>query len=206
MDGEHLKYQIGNNIASVRKASGMTQAELAEQIGYSDKAVSKWERAESVPDVMTLVELSRVFGVTVDALIGEAAPVPREARPKHPKQAKTGVLILSSLLVWFVALLINVILSSIGIGKSWVGFVYAIPVNAIVLLSLRAAFGRNNWNYPLVSIIVWGTLLSIYVTLLVFAGVNVWKLFLLGLLGQVAVTLWFRMLLWPKQEEPHGQS
>lgn len=206
MDGEHLKYQIGNNIASIRKASGMTQAELAERLGYSDKAVSKWERAESLPDVTTLVELSRVFGVTMDALVGEDAPLPQEVKPQHPPKAKTGVLILSSLLVWFVALLINVILSSIGIGKSWVGFIYAIPVNAIVLLSLRSAFGRNNWNYALVSVIVWGCLLSIYVTLLVFAGVNVWKLVLLGLLGQAAVTLWFRMLLWPKQEGNHGQG
>lgn len=204
MDSEYLKNQIGNNIATVRKRSGMTQAELAERIGYSDKAVSKWERAESVPDVLTLVELARVFGVTVDELVGEIAPEPRTGQPAKPKRKKTGVLMLSSLLVWFVALLVYVVLSSVGIPKSWVGFVYAIPVNAITLLALRSAFKRNNWNYALVSIIVWGSLLSLYVSLLVFAGANVWKLFLLGLLGQAAVTLWFRMLIQPKREENHG--
>lgn len=204
MDSEYLKNQIGNNIATVRKRSGMTQAELAERIGYSDKAVSKWERAESVPDVLTLVELARVFGVTVDELVGESVPQPKEAENAKPKRVKTGVLVLSSLLVWFVALLVYVVLSSVGIPKSWVGFVYAIPVNAITLLALRSAFRRNNWNLALVSIIVWGCLLSIYVSLLVFAGVNVWKLFLLGLLGQAAVTLWFRMLLPPKKEKNHG--
>lgn len=204
MDSESLKYQIGNNIAAIRKNSGMTQAELAERIGYSDKAVSKWERGESVPDVLTLVELSRFFGVTMDDLVGQTAPEPRRPQPAKPQRIKTGVLVLSSLLVWFVALLVYVILSSVGIGKSWVGFVYAIPVNAITLISLRSAFGRKNWNYALVSIIVWGCLLSLYVSLLVFTGVNVWKLFLLGIMGQAAVTLWFRMLLQPKGEKTHG--
>lgn len=201
MDSEYLKNQIGNNIASVRKASGMTQAEVAERIGYSDKAVSKWERGESVPDVLTCVELARLFGVTVDQLVGVSAPEPGPVQPAKPKRIKTGVQVLSSLLVWFVALLVYVVLSSVGVPKSWVGFVYAIPVNAIVLISLRSAFRRYSWNYALVSLIVWGSLLSLYVSLLVFAGVNVWRLVLLGLLGQAAVSLWFSMLVQPRKRE-----
>ncbi len=203
MDGEHLKYQIGSNIAQVRKKCGMTQAELGEKIGFSDKAVSKWERAESVPDVLTLVELSRVFGVTVDALVADKAPEPAGIQKQTPPKLKTGVLVLSSLLVWFVALLTNVVLSGVGVPKSWVAFVYALPVNAIVLLCLRCAFGRKNWNYALVSLIVWGCLVSLYVSLAVFAGVYVWKLFLMGLLGQAAITLWFWMLR-PQQEARNG--
>ena len=58
MDGENLKYQIGANIAAYRKRTGLTQAGLAEKLNYSDKAVSKWERGESVPDVVTLVQLA----------------------------------------------------------------------------------------------------------------------------------------------------
>lgn len=96
--------------------------------------------------------------------------------------------------MWFVALLVYVVLSSCSVPKSWVAFVYAIPANAIVLLVLCSAFGRRKQNMLLISAIVWGTLLSIYVTLLVFAGINVWKLVFLGILGQVAVFLWFRML------------
>ena len=55
MDDEKIKGQIGANIAERRKAAGMTQAGLAEKINYSDKAVSKWERGESVPDVLTMM-------------------------------------------------------------------------------------------------------------------------------------------------------
>lgn len=199
MDSEHLKSQIGSNIASARKNCGMTQAELAERIGYSDKAVSKWERSESIPDVLTLVEMARVFGVTVDALVGEKAPVVQPGQPRR-RRVKTGVLILSSLLVWLVAILADLVLSSIGIPHSWLAFVYAVPANAIVLLSLRSAFGRTNWNLILISIIMWGCLASLYISLIVFLNVNVWKLVFPGVIGQVAIMMWFRMLLWPKEE------
>ena len=66
MNDEKLKSQLGSNIAQYRKSSGMTQAKLAEQLNYSDKAVSKWERGESMPDVVTLVQLAELFGVSVD--------------------------------------------------------------------------------------------------------------------------------------------
>ncbi len=206
MDSENLKYQIGSNIAFLRKSRGMTQADLAERINYSDKAISKWERGESTPDVATLMQLARFFGVTVDELLAEDSPeapeaVPDSAQADLRKRRRTGVLVLSSMLVWFLAMLVYVILSSVGVPKSWVAFVYAIPINAIVLLSVRSAFRRFNWNITLVSAIVWGVLLSIYVSLLVFARANVWKLVFLGLFGQVAVILWFRMLLHPREKK-----
>ena len=72
MDAEKLKLQIGANIASYRKRSGLTQAGLAEKLNYSDKAVSKWERGESVPDVLTLVQLAEQFEVTVAQLLESA--------------------------------------------------------------------------------------------------------------------------------------
>ena len=53
MDDEKVKSQIGKNIAAYRKRAGLTQAGLAERISYSDKAISKWERGESVPDVLS---------------------------------------------------------------------------------------------------------------------------------------------------------
>ena len=199
MDQEQQKIKIGQNIAEFRRRAGLTQLELADKLNYSDKAVSKWERGESIPDVLTLVEMAQVFGVTVDALVGEKEPVVHPGQPRR-RRVKTGVLFLSSLLVWLVAMLADVVLSSIGIPHSWLAFLYAVPVNAIVLLSLRSAFGRTNWNLILISIIMWGCLVSLYVSLLVFLGVNVWKLAFLGVIGQVAVMMWFRMLLRPKEE------
>ena len=205
MDGENLKYQIGANIAAYRKRSGLTQAGLAEKLNYSDKAVSKWERGESVPDVVTLVQLAEQFGVTVNDLL-----VDPNALPENPgtiekaivhvsekalkRKADKGIILrLCTTLVWFVALFIFVVVSSLEVPNSWVAFIYAIPANAIVLLSLRSAWHDFRWNKALISIIVWGSLLSIYVTLQVTMHYNFWKIFLLGIPGQIAIFLWFRM-------------
>lgn len=68
---------LGRLIASLRKEQGMTQLELAEQIGVTDKAVSKWERDLSCPSVETLPRLAELFDVSVDELIRvkpQAAP------------------------------------------------------------------------------------------------------------------------------------
>lgn len=203
MDSEKLKLQIGNNIAVFRKQCGMTQAELADKLNYSDKAVSKWERGESVPDVMTLAQIAEFFGVGLDVLVGntvaDIAVKPVDTVPKR-RVNKNVIQMLVSLLVWFVALFVYVVLSSMDVPRSWLGFIYAIPANAIVLLCLRSAWQKYSLNFVLVSLIVWGSLVSFYLTMLVFAGFNIWKLFLLGVLGQAAVCLWFRMFRSSKEE------
>ena len=112
------------------------------------------------------------------------------------RKADKGIILwLSSTLVWFVALLVFVVLSSIPILEpySWLIFFYAVPANAIVLLSLRSAWRDFRWNKVLISTIAWGGLLSVYVSLRVFFGLNIWKLFLLGIPGQIAIFLWFHL-------------
>ena len=205
MNDEILRVRLGTNIASYRKQQGLTQLSLAEKLNYSDKAVSKWERGESMPDVLTLVQLSELFGVSVNELLEDPNRLPEKngivvekmekavEKTLKRKADKLSILGLSSLLVWFVALLIFVIVSSIGVAKSWVAFFYAIPANAIVMLCLLSAWHDFRWNKTLISVLMWGGLLSIYVSLLLFAGLNIWKLFLLGVPGQLAILLWFRM-------------
>lgn len=217
MNDEKLKSQLGANIVTYRKRSGLTQARLAEKLNYSDKAVSKWERGESMPDVLTLVQLAELFEVTVDDLIRDPNEIPEntggrieqamEAAVKKTLKRKANkrvILGLSSLLVWFVALLVYVVVSSLDIPKSWVTFFYAIPADAIVQLSLRSAWRDFRWNKTLISIIMWGTVLSIYMTLQVFWDLNIWKLFLLGIPGQLAIFLWFRMYRKSPKEEQNG--
>lgn len=215
MNDEKLKTQLGMNIAAYRKRLGLTQLGLAEKLNYSDKAVSKWERGESMPDVLTLVQLAEVFDITVNDLLCDPNELPKEvskveqvmsmAVEKATKRRanKRIILNLSSLCVWFVALLLFVIVSSLDIPKSWMAFVYALPADCIVRLSLRSAwhdFRRNQW---LVTGIMWGVILSIYLTLQVFFNLNIWKLFLLGIPGQLAIFLAFRLRI-NKKEEHHG--
>ena len=215
MNDEKLKFQLGANIASYRKRLRLTQLGLAEKLNYSDKAVSKWERGESMPDVPTLVQLAELFEVTVDELLIDPNELPEGSgkvekamekvveKTLKRKADKHAILGLASLLVWFVALLLFVVISSLDIPKSWLAFIYAIPADAIVMLSLRSAWRDFRWNQILVSAIVWGCLLSVYMTLFVIFDLNIWKIFLLGIPGQLAVFLSFRLCR-PVKEEKDG--
>ena len=65
--------KIGSNIAALRKEKGITQEELANALGVSAQAVSKWENNSSCPDVSLLTVIADYFGVTVDALLRSGA-------------------------------------------------------------------------------------------------------------------------------------
>lgn len=218
MNDEKLKSQIGANIALYRKRIGLTQAGLAEKLNYSDKAISKWERGESVPDVLTMVQLAEQFDITVNDLLSDPDALPENGEPTKLEKAMTQVSekalkrkanknviqALSSICVWFVALLIFVIISSFDLPNSWIGFFFAVPVNAIVLLSLRSAWHDFRWNRALISMIMWGFLLALHASLLVFLKFNMWKIFLLGIPGELTIALWFRLFT-PSREEKAEQ-
>ena len=208
MVDENVKYRIGSNIAAYRKRDGLTQVSLAEKLNYSDKAVSKWERGESIPDVLTLMQLADLFGVTVNDLVCDPNALPEHSASKleqamtqvsekalKRKANKNVIQALSSTLVWFIALFAFVILSSFDALETYscLLFFVAIPANAIVLLSLRSAWRDFRWNQMLISLIVWGSLLSIFMIILTAYHYNFWKVFLLGIPGQIAIFLWFRM-------------
>ena len=63
------KESFGNMVVALRKEKGMTQLELAEEMGVTDKAVSKWERDLSFPDVSSIPKLAEILGVSVDELM-----------------------------------------------------------------------------------------------------------------------------------------
>lgn len=63
------KETFGSMVAALRKENGMTQLELAEKMGVTEKAVSKWERDLSFPDINSIPKLAEIFHVTVDELI-----------------------------------------------------------------------------------------------------------------------------------------
>ena len=63
------KDTFGNMVAVLRKQKGMTQLELAEKMGVTDKAVSKWERDLSFPDVSSIPKLAEILDVSVDELM-----------------------------------------------------------------------------------------------------------------------------------------
>ncbi len=85
--------------------NNMTQLELAEKLNYSNKTVSKWERAESSPDIAVLVEIADLFGVSLDYLVREenADMSPSENARDEEKYNRRVIAYLSESVVWFVS-------------------------------------------------------------------------------------------------------
>lgn len=72
------RLNLSDNIIRLRRERRITQEELADFLGVSKAAVSKWENAQSTPDLMLLLELSAYFGTTIDELIGYKAKLSKE--------------------------------------------------------------------------------------------------------------------------------
>lgn len=192
---EDIKLIISQNIVSLRRESGMTQLELAEKLNYSDKAISKWERGESVPDITVLKAIADLFGVTVDYLIEKEHKVEREPaeRVVDPRSKRKHAVItaMSVLLVWVIATLLFVILdASIKQGVAhWLVFAYAVVVSAIVWLVFNSIWHNRRRNYWIVSLLLWSVLMSVHLSILC-GGANLWQIYLLGIPGQIIIMLW----------------
>ena len=185
-----IKSVIAKNIVALRQANGMTQLELAERLNYSDKAVSKWEHADSMPDISVLVELSDLFGVSLDYMVKDEhpeQPIPTEHKKPIRNIIVTAVSILA---VWFVAVAVFVFIANMmpDVKNEWLAFIYAVPVSAVVWLVLNSIWFNRRLNYVIVSVLMWSALASIYLTLLT-AGLNFWMVYLLGIPGQVIILL-----------------
>lgn len=189
MQEKDLKEIVAQNIFYLRTVNHMTQYELGEQINYSDKAISKWERADGIPDVYVLKRMSELFGVSVDYLLVEHSEQEKkiEKKPVNNK-ARALALNVAVISVMTVALLVFVILA-LAIDKYiWQIFIYAIPVVAIVGLVFSGIWRRTFGVFWFVSTLVWGILLTIYFAI---GNYGMWMIFLLGIPAQVIVFLSF---------------
>ena len=189
---KELKLIIADNISDLRKKKCMTQAELAEKLSYTDKAVSKWERGESVPDIVVLKSIADLFGVSLDYLVSEyhEKENTKNTYDRTQKNNHVAITIISIFLVLLVATLLFVILNSSGsLDASFLTFMYAIPVAFIVWLVLNTLWFNRRRNFVIISFLMWTVLFAIYVTLL-FCGINFWQLFLLGIPGQAIIICW----------------
>ena len=183
-----LREIAAKNLVYLRTHAGMTQAELAQRLNYSDKSVSKWERGDGLPDVTVLAEMGKIFDVTVDWIITE------HAKP-HPPRGITGmtrnrqlITLISLLGVLYSALMVFIVLWTLG-QVEWFAFLAALPVSAVVYLVLNSIWGDRRLNVYILSVLLWTVILTVYMGLLLYGGRNLWLLFLLGIPGQLVVIL-----------------
>ena len=190
---DELKSIIAANISSLRKQCGMTQAELAEKLCYSDKAISKWERGESIPDVIILKQVADLFSVTVDYLLtthDESEPVP----VTDGSQTRRNRLLISAVSagsVWLLATALFIFFLifkiSIPVG-SWMIFIYAIPVFLTVALVFNCIWGTKRMRAVIVSLLMWSILLAVCLS---FRNTGIWLLLIVGAPAQIVILLSF---------------
>ena len=189
---------LAKNISELRIKAGLTQISFAEKLNYSDKAVSKWERGESIPDVFILKRIAELFGVSVDYLLEEnhtslTASIPEIERKKRTRRmisliAIFGVMILS--VIYFAVH--SAFLESAPI-KAWMSFIYAIPLCLIVALVFNSIWGEKRLSFVIIALLIYGIIISLHLTILLVAGYNMWYLYLIGAPSVVVVFLAARL-------------
>lgn len=176
-----LRKIIAKNICELRTEANMTQIKLAEVLSYSDKAVSKWERAEALPDVTVLKSIADFFGVTVDYLLREDHKdenISTRAFLKIKKRNRLFIASISVLLVWLLSTVGFALVYYMDVAFSgWLLYIYAIPTSTVLLLVFNCVWGKRKLNYLIVTLLMWSVILSVYLT---FIESNLWLLFVIG--------------------------
>lgn len=185
---------IADNLTALRKANGFTQLELAEKLNYSDKSISKWEHGEAIPAVEVLIEMSRLFDVSLDYLVCEHTE--QDEKITHAARTtlnnKIIISLLSMLCVWVLAIVVYLYVHTLYGLNLWICYVWAVPASAVVGLVFNCIWGKRKAGFVLMSILVWTALASIY---LQFLSVNIWPIFFLGVPLQIAIILWSNIKL-----------
>ncbi len=192
---EELKLIFSKNLTTLRKKVSLTQAELAEKLNYSDKAVSKWERAEAIPDASILKQMASFFNVTIDFLLNEhneedlnsVEVIVNEAK-KSLNNNRLIITFVSIIGIWLIALLVFIVLQKNSCPNDWWCFIIPIPVSALVSFIFSCIWASKNLRFMTLSLFLWSLLLVLFIVL----NYN-WLLFLIGIPMQIITILCFNI-------------
>lgn len=195
---EELTNIIAKNIAYYRKLNHWTQADLAQKISYSDKAVSKWERGESLPDIYILALISELFGITVNDLITEKSVKELVSIKKKEKKNfiynKSIIALLASGLVFFIAVVCFALLSMIFPKEKnfWIIFIDALPIVSIIFIVFSKLYWSPWARFLSITSLNWFLSLSLYVSINAFVEIEyLWMLFIISAAFQVLIIFWY---------------
>ena len=191
---DDLKQIVSKNILHLRTNNKMTQFELGEALSYSDKAVSKWERGEAIPDAYVLKKLSALFNVSVDYLLEKHEEDEIKAVKRYRFDRRI-ISLISFIGTWTLAIILFAILWILG-SPQWLVFIYALPISLIEMIALTSVWSKSKTKVYFISLLVWSVIAAIYLT---FINYNWWLLFVIGLPAQIIVLLSFKIRIIPKK-------
>lgn len=176
---ENIKEVIAKNLTELRRSHKMTQQQLADKLGYSPKAVSRWERGETLPDIEMLCRICDMYGVRFEYLLKEEQPAPS----KNPNiivkdtKSKLSITAIAFLTVWIVASVGFMYSRVFGMPNAWMLFIWALPASALALMICNHKWGNRILGFCVRSYLTWTLILALY---LHFIEYNMWMLFITG--------------------------
>lgn len=191
MKMDDLKETIGKNIQYLRKESNMTQQDLADKLNYTPKAVSKWERGESMPEIEVLAAIASLYNVTVDFLLHEDSKihkkdyVPSEVKDKN-KMLVTALVVT---IVWTIMAIVFVYTMQNNGKTLWQLFVWAIPVSFLVIAISLRQYKRIDQMIVL-SLFLWTLLLAFFIQF----QFEIPLIFLIGIPAELALFIWSKII------------
>ncbi len=202
---DELKQTIANNLAEYRKQAHLTQQQLAEKINYTDKAVSKWERGEGVPDVLVLKELADIYGITVNDFLASHPVQRKKLRLKDFWAKRWLITLLSAGLVFLIATIVMAVwwMVAPADGREVAKYAYitAIPVALIVTLVFSCVWGKLWMRGVVASALIWTLCLLIHLVLNDVLTNYAWMIYLIGAALQVLVVLWFVLIYFVRRSK-----
>jgi len=183
---EQIKENIAKNLIKYRKAHNLTQIQLAEKLNYSDKSISKWERQESIPDLIILSNIAKLYGISVQDLLAN----PKEKVKSPIRNNRVIITLMSFTGVWAIATTVYALLGIFApnLTKSWLVFIYAIPLSLIDLVVFTKLWGNKWILFVAISLLSWSIPLAIYLS---FDYDQLWLLFIVIIPLQILAILWF---------------
>ncbi|HHT55944.1 MAG TPA: helix-turn-helix transcriptional regulator [Acholeplasma sp.] len=158
---DKLINQVAENIAYYRKKMNLTQFELAEKLNYSDKSISKWERAEGIPTVVVLKEICDFFGITLNDITN-----PKKVKINYKMKKRGLIAYFYASIAFVVAVILYGIFNLIDINfAAWKLIIYAIPIASLVLFIFSIIWNQRIETYLYLSSFIWTLALSFYVSI-----------------------------------------
>ena len=205
MEDERIRKIVAERLTAYRKRAKLTQAELAAQINYSDKSVSKWERGDGLPDLLVLCRLAEIYEIPIDEFLHEGT-LKRPA--SELRKRRILISLLSIGLTFLVAAVIYYVLTVCAVPYAWMCFICAIPAACIVAVVFSHLWGGIPLQCLSVSGLVWSTTAMIFLLVYLLAKPDKANYLLFALAGglQVLVLLWYLLQYYRKKSSMKGKE
>ena len=190
---EETRFALASNLIKLRTRAGLTQAQLGEKLNYSDKTISKWERADALPDVLVLKQISDLYHITIDDLLCAhdqwEMPTDQDIKSFRHKYSVTAIALVVVAVIWTLAVLVFAIIWILG-SLEWRIFAYAVAPSLITYLVFHSLWGGGRYNLYIISALVFSLIATIYIALIQY---HLWQLFLVFLPAEVVIILSFHI-------------